>query len=892
MRRNLIGLVIALIFVALLLAPLPGMYTPSSLMSMADPLTGVWGSVYTAQYPSRGRIAIPGLENTVTVVIDNYGVPHIFAKSEVDVAYVLGYLHAHDRLFQMDLQRRLVEGSLSEILGEVAYETDLFYRTIGLSRGAQKTLELLQKVSRGESIDYYLQLDVNVIKDDAKKILELIEAYCKGVNTAIEEMKRNNALSLEFKLLGYEPKSWTPADCFKIGRLITWGLTGTFADLEVYLIYLGLISRYGVEYGTRLFLEILPIDRPIDHLVVPKGEACLYSINFTNLVEELFIDVTNNARDVIELLKWFDDSSSLLIPIRSMFASNNWVIGGNLTETRRPLLCDDPHLALTVPSVWYEVHYVVENPRGDLLNVRGVTLPGIGLVIIGSTQYVGWGFTNVMADHIDFYYYVWNDKGQYWYKGSWRDVESVSDVIVVKTPRGYERRTITLNFTVHGPIIERGGMRFAVCWMGERFGSLEVLALYKYIHAKKAEEFLKATYYFQMPPQNHVFADIHGNFGWIAAGWYPNRTYPNGTRAIDVLRPMTALIPRMPINGSSVDVIEWNLKDWIDATEAPMLWNPKVGYVVTANNRLIDETYPYTYDLAWTFADYYRAYRIDYLIREAIGKRGFVTIDDMKKMQNDVFYVPAAMLIPEIEKSARDITDVRVRDVVKILKEWNYSMLPELVAPTIFVRWLDTFVNMTLADEFIEISATVERFRLTRGEIESLVRKIPRSIIEALVRYNPNSKWFDDVFTPEVENATIIIRKSLERTIDMLEKEFGKDINNWRFSNIHKLRIRHILGTVFSWLNYPEWAAWGWSDCVNNIGAAGTSGPSWREILNFKDLNQSLCIIPGGQSGNPFSKHYYDQLRAWLHGEYKVMDFPVAPAHVKNVESILEFIPR
>jgi len=884
LKKSIVGLALTVILIAVLLMPLPSLYMPSYLISLSDPLTGVWGSVYTARYPAQGRVVFPGLKDKVVVVIDNYGVPYVFAKSEHDLAYALGYLHARDRLFQMDLQRRLVDGRLSEVLGEAAYETDLFYRTAGLYRGAQKSLKLLQSVAKGEKIDYYPQLDVAPIRDDAKRLLELLSAYSEGVNAAIEEMKRNNALPIEFKLLGYAPEEWTPLDCLKIGRLVAWGLTGTFVDLELYLIYSGLVAKYGNEVGTQLFLEVLPIDRPIDHFIVPEGEQFLHPVDPTD--PPVAGSLKCNA--VAELLEWYSRASSMLTPIRSAFASNNWVVGGELTDTGMPILCNDPHLSLTVPPVWYEVHYVVEGP-GEAINARGVTFPGIGLIIIGCTQYVGWGFTNVMADHMDFYYYKWNDKGQYLYKGSWRDVEKVEEVIVVRTAGGYEKRRVTLNFTVHGPVIERGGERFAVCWMGERYGSLEALALYKYAHAKDAREFLKYTYYFQMPPQNHVFADVYGNFGWRAAGWYPNRTYPNGARAIDVSRPETALIPRLPINGSSEDVVEWNVNDWIDANEAPTLWNPKQGYVVTANNRLVGREYPYTYDLAWTFADYYRAFRIDQLIRD-IARKGKITVEDMKRVQNDVFFVPAEVFIPEIEKALKGVTDEKLLKALSHLKNWNRLMFPDLVAPTIFVEWLQAFKNMTFADEFLEINATVDGFKITRGQLRELVQEIPTSSLEAMVRLNPSSKWFDDVFTPEVEDAYAIIRKSFEVAIRMLEKELGGDMDNWKLGRIHKLSAKHVLGGVFGWLNYPAWEAWGWSDCVNNIGAAGTHGPSWREILNFKDLDESLCVIPGGQSGNPFSEHYYDQLRMWLDGKYKQMSFPWAPGQVEGAKSVLELV--
>lgn len=892
-RKKIIGLVLVIVLTAAFLAPFPALFSPSTILSLTNPSTGVWASIHTSSYPKHGKIVIPGLEQRVTVIIDRYGVPHIFAKSEKDMAYVLGYLHAHDRLFQMDLQRRLVEGRLSEIFGDIAYETDLFYRIMGLSRGANKTLELFKTIAEEKPVSYYPQLDVSLVKEDAKKVLELLEAYCAGVNFAIEKMKKSDTLPIEFKFLGYEPEPWTLLNVFEIDRLICWGLTGTLADLELFLIYQGLIERYGVENGTKFLLELVPIDRRIDHFIVPEGENCIYPVDPADPPTALkTVLPETNIMDISDVIEWSKEANSLIYPIRFMFASNNWVVGGGLTDTGKPILCDDPHLSLTVPPVWYEVHYVTRDWDGDVINVRGVTFPGIGIVIIGCNQFVGWGFTNVMADQIDFYYYKWNDKGQYLYKGEWKDVEQITEEIFVKADGKLEKRVVKVNFTIHGPILERNGIKFAVHWMGERYGSLEGLALIKYAHAKSAEEFLKATYYFQMPPQNHVFADIYGNFGWRAVGWYPNRTYSNGTMAIDPSNLLTALIPRLPINGSSPNVIEWNLNDWIDANEAPTLWNPKQGYVVTANNRLANKSYPYIYDVAWTFADYYRAYRIDYLINEAVSKQGYVTVNDMKRIQNDVFYVPASTLVPEIEKALSGVGGEDIQSALNLLKNWNYSMLPDLVAPTIFVEWLRIFKNMTFADEFIEMNRTVKTFNIRKEDLDDIVGSIPTSVLEALVRLDPDSHWFDDVFTTDVmEDAATIIRKSFEKTIEVLKSKYGEDMSGWRFSEIHKLHVEHPMGSVFSWLNYPGWDAWGWSQCVNNIASSGTHGPSWREILNFKDLNQSLCIIPGGQSGNPFSKHYYDQLGMWLDGEYKPMTLPASPEGVEDGESVLEFVP-
>jgi penicillin amidase len=883
------GLTISLVIAVVLLAPIPSLYSPSSLLGLSNPYTGVWTSIYDGSYPSKATIVIPGMEHSATVVIDNYGVPHIYADSEKDMTYVIGYLHAHDRLFQMDLQRRLVEGRLSEVIGPETYEADLLYRTIGLYRGANESLDLLTKVAAGQSISYYPRLNVSLIQDDAVKFRDLLDAYSAGVNAGIESLEKSDSLPVEFKLLGYEPEPWTPLNCLEIGRLITWQMTGGFDDLTNFLLYQGLVAKYGMQNGTKFFLELNPIDRPIDHYIVPNGVNCSYVVDPADPPQSSPAPSTGmSVKGVSEIIRWAKQTDLLLPPERSMTGSNDWVVGGNLTNTGLPIVCDDPHLGLTAPGVWYEVHYVTGTTGTDVINARGVTFPGVPLIIIGSNQYVGWGFTNVMADLVDFYYYNWNDAGQYQYKGAWTNVDHVDQEVLVKTGGGMERHSITLNFTVHGPVIESGGVKFAMCWSGERYGSTEMFALYKYIHAKNAHDFLKATYYFQMPGQNHVFADIYGNFGYRAAGWYPNRTYPNGTRAISAANPMTALINRLPLNGSASNVIEWNTSHWIDANQAPTMWNPERGYVVTSNNRhASNDTYPYCYDIAWGYADYYRAYRVEYLLNQTIASKGYVSVDDMKRIQNDAFLIPASKFVPQLLLAYPGGASGDTQAALNILSDWNYTMLPDLVAPTIFAEWLPIFKNMTFADEFIGMNQTVPGFSITKSDLDDLVSAIPTNSLEALVLLDPNNHWFNDVLTNTKQNASVVMRASFEKTIQVCKTKYGSDMTQWIFGNMHKLQVNHEL---LSWFDYPHWSARGYSDCVDNIASTGAHGPSWREILNFANLDASLCIIPGGQSGNPFSLHYYDQLRMWLDGEYKPMTFPATSDAVTHVESILTFV--
>jgi penicillin amidase len=459
--------------------------------------------------------------------------------------------------------------------------------------------------------------------------------------------------------------------------------------------------------------------------------------------------------------------------------------------------------------------------------------------------------------------------------------------ILVKTDGAVETRSYTLNFTVHGPVVERGGQKFAMCWMGERYGSTEALAFLKYIHAKNALDLLRATYYFQMPPQNHVFADIYGNFGYRAAGWYPNRTHPNGVMAIDDSNPITALTNRLPINGSASDVVEWNLNHWIDSNQAPTMWNPAHGYVVTANNRHSNTSYPLRYDIAWSYADYYRAFRIDELINQTIKNKGSVSVDDMKRIQNDVLLVPARVLVPKITQAFSGGGSADAQAALAYFSGWNFTMLPDLVAPLIFVEWIPILKNATIADEFMDINRTVPGFSLTLGTLGDIVNSFPTAVLEALILRDPNNHWFNNVLTGTTQNATAVIRSSFEKTVQFMKTKYGNDMSQWKFSVKHTLQIKHQLLSMF---DYPHWSAWGWSDCIDNIASTGAHGPSWREIMNYANLNASLCVLPGGQSGSPLSQHYYDQLGMWLTGQYKSMSFPATRYEVFGVESVLDFV--
>jgi penicillin amidase len=827
-KRLLIGL-IGMIGVAALTV-----YSLHPFYVLFNPVGGIWTAVLNAEHPSKAEILLENLTDTVEVYRDTWGVPHIYARNEHDLFYVFGYVQAQDRLWQMDMQRRVAEGKLAEILGADLFDTDLFFRTIGLARAAEASLEQLDQTTK-----------------------QMLSYFTMGINKAIENMKAEGGLPIEFKLLKYEPEPWTPLDSLAISKLIAWSLTGSFVDLE----FKKLVDAFGLEIANELF----PIERPYEVWIYPGNYTHACATLPTNIAsdETKVFGMSSTAGSIDALLKWKYDAEKWVSPFRTAFASNNWVVHGNRTSTGKPILANDPHLELMAPPVWYEAHLVVTNSSGVAINVRGVTFPGLPLIIIGANQYLAWGFTNVGADVIDFYEYVWSDNDtRYWYVDHLENVQRIKETIRVKTSRGIEERVVYVNKTRHGPILERDGFKVAMQWVG-RYPSFEARALYKYNIARNITEFLQGLADFYVPAQNTVYADVYGNIGWWANGRYVNRT---NWASIDDLR--------LPFNGSAGEG-EWS-EDWIEPPdEVPHVINPEWGFVVTANNRPVGPTYPYW--LGWTWAERYRAQRILKLINvtEKIG------VDYMKATQTDVFHIPAREFVPFIIEAYQinPLTGQLAQQVISILQNWNYTMRKDLVAPTIFVTWLETFKNKTFGDDY------------KRAEFKG--RYPFTEMLEYFVKNNA-SKWFDDTSTPNViETRDDIIIESLNQTIQQLEEMLGEDVSTWKFELIHRLNIQHLLGRVLTWLNYPEFPIDGWENTVNPASGFKVShGASWRQIIDLSNLNNSINVLPGGQRGNPFSKHYYDQLELWLNGGYKPMKFVVAPQKLEDVESRIIFRPK
>ena len=825
-KRNLVFSGISLIFlIAFSLIAFTDILISPPLLQLVDPNKGFWSELYFSQLESSKVIKDPSLSSDVRVVFDIYGIPHIFASNLKDAYFALGYIHARERLWQMDMFRRFAEGRLSEILGRDALEIDIFTRVIGLPYYANLTL---QELKSNSSLRLYY---------------DYLDAYSRGVNKFIDEI--GDRLPLMFKLLNYRPEHWTPFDSIAFAYLMSWDLTGNFDDLYFYEI--------AQKLGFEKFDEIFPIYRPYTEniTIVRKWPVRdggyesldLYSLEKMPIFDEKLAIMFDNVLDKIVGLRKKIGEIGLIDPLFGggdyfNLGSNNWALAGEKTYSGKPILCSDPHLSINLPLFWYIVHIYVPG----LTNIIGVTFPAAPPVIIGYNSWIAWGLTNTQADVVDFYYYKVSG-GKYLYKGSWRDFDKRIEKIRV---RGEGVVKVVINSTVHGPVISSDVSGFdyvvAMKWIGHRV-VLNLVTLFKLNVAKNYNDFVEALKYWSVPAQNFVYADVYGNIAIWSAGLYPVREFGAG---------------RVPYNGSAGEG-EW--VEYVPFNEIPHELNPVRNFVASANQRPYPRNYPYYLGIEWDPSG--RARRI----YEVLSKLDQATLEDMKELQNDYYEVWAEKFVPTLvsELNKVDLEDQLLEQAKDVLANWNYLMDKNLVAPTIWYYWFETYRDYIWLDEW---KAAGIRTDYTWGHNGLNRYQPPVEYTLYITLEEPNSIWFDNVSTPNIiENRSFIMVKSFKDAIEKIKRDLGDNINDWIWGKINKLYVEHLSG--LKELSRGPFSLSGGFDTVNSWGA-GTfgGGAGWRMIVDFSDLNKSLIIIAGGQSGHILSKHYDDLLKIYIKGEY------------------------
>ncbi len=802
-------------------------------------VAGVVGAAYGTYYAftrrplpkTKGKLHLQGLHEPVEVLTDSYGVPHIYAHNEDDLYFAQGYIHAQERLWQMEVNRRVGSGRLSELFGPIAVETDRFCRRLGMHRSAA------EEVQRLSAHDH-----------------RVLDAYALGVNTFIEN--NSHRLPVEFTLLGFKPSPWSPTDTIQWSKMMGWNLGGNW---ETELIRARIVSRVGPERAAQLESGY-DANHP---LIVPSGVS--------------YQGVNLGLLEQYEQLKELSGFGML-------GGSNNWVVDGTMTATGAPILCNDPHLGQAAPSIWYECHLVA----GDI-DVVGASFPGAPGVVIGHNQHITWGVTNAVSDVQDLYIEKLNPQNQHQYEflGQWENATVVREEIHVKGQK--EPLVEEVIITRHGPILTNvpqhtnenvtetpKELPLALRWVGlEQCNILS--SILKINRAANWQEFREALRDWDVPAQNVIYADKAGNIGYVMAG------------AIPIRAKGQALLPSPGWTGE----YEWT--GLIPFDELPQSYNPEQHFIVTANNRVVDDTYPYYITNEWLNG--YRAQRITDLLTQ----KPKLTPSDMARIQADQYSLPAVEIVPHV----LDIAPITALEkaVQDILRSWDFVLAPTSAGAAIYTTFLRRL-------EFLVLSATL-------GSDETLLQAYlgkGTNILASANGYASRSKpllirmlktqddaWFT---TSVIPNGPTSWKEALSRaftaTVEELRETLGDDPVRWQYGAIHTMTYNHTLGSVklfAPFLNRGPFPVGGDIDTVN-MGASlphdpqtVITVPSYRQIVTLADMNKSLSGHAPGQSGHPASKHYDDFISMWLSVDHHPMlaDPEQIEAHTQG---ILHMIPR
>jgi len=734
------------------------------------------------------EVTIPGMSSEVTVYRDNYGIPHIYAETETDLYRALGYVMAQDRLWQMDLIRRVTQGRLSEIFGEKYVDSDVLLRALRIPEKSNIILDSLDN-----------------------DMVQMLYSFAEGVNYYMQ----NENLPIEFKLIGYKPDEWLPQQSINIIGYIGWDL-GTAWSSEI------LAADIKSVVDSARFNAIIP-DFKGDEIIY---DFCLDSIKY---------ELENQLITKTELVE--------NLGIQPLMASNNWAVSGKKSETGSPILANDMHLGYGIPGIWYQVHLVVEGK----LNVTGLTIPGAPGIVAGHNENIAWGMTNVMLDDIDFYMETINPENpnQYKFNGEWEEMEVKTEIIKTKEGNEIEKK---LYFTHRGPIISEikkiKDKSISMRWIGNEYSN-EFRTIYLLNRASNWEDFKDAIKTFISVSQNIVYADKEGNIGMYCAAGVPIRKGDG-----------------ISIYNGETDEYDW--KRFVPFDSLPHEYNPERGYVSSANNSFAKD-YPY-YISFWTYQDY-RIKRI----REMLESKEKLSIQDFENMHSDFKSKLVEMILPDIIYNASSIAseDETVKKSLEILSTWNGILNTDSPAATIFEEFYITLAKNLATDELGDELTT--KFLSNKRMVNNLVEH---------VWANKYTYWCDNVTTKDtLEIFSDIVNQSYLQAIENLKLAYGENPEKWYWGNIHTLELVHPLSAVkildFAFnLNRGPYGVGGSNHTVCPYSYQfgnkyiTDNGASHRSIFSFANFDESLTIIPTGESGQPASEFYCDQTELFVNNKY------------------------
>lgn len=834
---------------------------------LINPYTGFWQN-NQQQDNLLQEVKHPNLKDGVTILWDKRRVPHIFAQNDYDTYFAQGFVTAQNRLWQMDFVSRVGSGRLSEVVGKKAIEFDRFNRRIGLLESAQKALDTL--------------------KTRPTEFLAL-EAYADGVNAWISQLSEKD-YPVEFKLMNYKPESWSPLKSTIILKYMAWDLDGGNQDR--------FITNAKKVLPDSLFQQMYPLENPFT-IPLSETDSQYRERKWKERVEKKQAERKKkrkerqklyNQRVAKSTLKPAQKENKIIVspqphkpktasqpatlpqekqepitqpqptqkpkkdptilqpPSSSMQylpnqmvnvdysyrkGSNNFAVNGSKSRSGAPILANDPHLNLSLPSLWFEVQL----NNGNDLNVYGASLPGVPMVVIGFNDYSAWGLTYTTSDPIDFTHIQLNkQKSQYKIDGNWENPRVRQDTILVKNNQPIIDKTIITKF---GPIIYTDslprqsfnaiipGENIAMNWTAHQ-PSLEFVTINRLNRAKNLEDYKNAVPYFNSPGQNILFASKDNDIAIWHRGLFPNRSMEQARFVLDTAK------------------LEKTWKEFIHHEDLPHIENPSRGYIESANQMpAIGQRDIYL------GSDEYNTFVRSSRIANVLDSLELITPYDLQKLQTDNHSLLGERLVPFLlERIDRTKLSAEELDVYKELKNWNFQFIALSKSPIIFNTWISEIQKAIWQDE---AKSNTEPWKMPRLDVTADV-----------ILNDTTSVYFDNKKTKIIESYHDIILQSFQSTVHQLTERYGSLNDQWRWGNTNPTTIKSI--AQIKGFGTTEIATNGSKQSVNAL--SGSNGPSWRMVVELGNTPKAYGIYPGGQSGNPGSKHYNDFVNDWVEGEY------------------------
>ncbi len=753
--------------------------------------SGFWANAETS-VPESSELQLEGLKDKVSIYFDERRVPHIFAENEHDLFFAQGYITAMHRLFQMEIQTYDAAGRLSEIIGENSF------------------IQRRDRTTRRWGMPWAAERKIEAYKQDST-VWAVLTAYSDGVNAYINSLDEED-FPIEYKILDIAPEEWSPLRSVHLEMNMYRTLAGGSSDDRTS----NTIAYFGEEFVEKFFGTDPALLEPI----IPPSRTWDFEADIPPKPDSLFVPKT------AERIQFFDPKAGV--------GSNNWAVHGSKTQNGYPILAGDPHLSLSLPSIWMEIQL-----HAPGINAYGVSFQGLPGYLIGFNEYIAYSETNVALDIMDWYELQFKDENldEYWHDNQWKPATKRIEEIAI---RGAEAITDTIVYTHHGPVtITNPGSEepvyHAMRWIAHE-PDIGIKTFYLLSKAKNYEEFVEALRPFGAGAQSFAFASTEGDIAMWVSGKFPKKWKYQGRTVSDGTDP----------------AYDW--QGWIPHEHKPFVKNPDRGFVSSANQEPVDDSYPYY--LADNFAPYERGRRINDLLREMND----ITVEDMMNMQMDNYSLHAESILPEmLDWLVIDSLSLQEVEFTTQMHDWDYEMNADLKQPGFFYYWWRTLTDLLYDDEF--------------DAAEVRLREPYRDRVVEVLKAEPEFFLIDDITTERQETIQDLVTEAYSRTYARMMQFNGPVSDTWNWGWVINNDINHV-GQIPG-LGAEDVYSGGSFEAINATRFG--YGPSWRMIVELGPEVKAWGVYPGGTSGNPGSPNYDEYLENWRTGEHYELNFYKEP---------------